>query len=341
MRQSLLLILLLFISCSKSISDECEEVPLKNLADFPIGTSFDYHDYTGSSQLIEKWEKHFNSFTPSNALKYANISPAPTIYDFREADSLVRIAQKNSARIHGHTLLWYQQNPQWLETYSQDYSELLRQHIITVVSRYKNSIKSWDVVNEGLTEDGLLRNSIWQRKVGNDYIYQAFKTAQDANPDAYLFYNDFNLAINPTKLDAALRLCETLRSRGIKNIGIGMQMHVATSFPTRRELAKSVEKIWKAGFKIHFSELDVSVNIFGTKTALDEQYWLDQQEKFYEIVSVYQQIPRKFRFGITLWGIGDADSWLPEYFNRIDAGLLFDHSYSLKPAYCGFKNALE
>ena len=330
-----------FLSCSKAANDTCEEVPLKDLAEYPIGAAFNLYEYQQSPSLREKWKLHYNRLTPESALKFGPLRPSPSTYSFWEADSLIALAYRNNAQVHGHTLIWHMQNPHWLENYSGDFETLLKEHISTVVSRYKNSIQSWDVLNEAITADGLLRNSIWKQKIGSDYIYLAFKAAQEANPNAELFYNDFNLSINPKKLNAVIDLCLSLKARGIHIAGIGMQMHSATSFPERRELAEAVEKIWRAGFKVHFSELDISVNIIGNKTQITNQDLQDQREKYFDIVSVFQQIPKEYQFGITHWGVGDPDSWLASYFNRIDAGLLFDEAYSPKPAYCGFKNALE
>lgn len=340
-RSLLFLAFLGLLSCHKQGNESCAEDPLQTLAEFPIGTSFNLSEYDQWSGLREKFDYHFNSLTIPNALKFGPLSAAPNQYNWSEADSLLKIAKAAGARVHGHTLIWHNQNPAWLEGYTGNYSQLLNEHIQTVVSRYKGRIRSWDVVNEAIGEDGTLRNSIWKQKIGADYIYRAFKAARNADPEAELYYNDFNLAINPKKLDAVIDLCEMLRERGVNISGIGMQMHIATSFPERRELADAVEKIWKAGFKIHFSELDVSVNILNSKTGFSQSDWQEQREKFFEVAEVYGQIPEKYQFGITFWGGGDADSWLPRYFNRIDAGLLFDEAYQPKPAFCGFKNGLE
>lgn len=331
---------LILWACSKERVKNCEEESLKDLATYPIGAAFDLDEYNPA--LADKFRFHFNRLTPSNALKFRSLKPSRQgHYQWQKADSLVGIAKSYHARIHGHTLVWHRQNPSWLPDYKGDYKTLLQSHIDSVLSRYRNDIHSWDVVNEALNDDGSLRSSIWLRKLGADYIYLAFKAAADADPGSELFYNDYNLAFAPKKLDAALALCSGLRKRGIDVAGIGMQMHVGLGFPDIQELTTAVEKIWKAGFKVHFSELDVSVNIYGNKKVISNEDLDEQREKFYQVVSVYNQVPRQYQFGITTWGVGDADSWLPAFFDRIDAGLLFDEAYRPKPAYCGFKNALQ
>ncbi len=330
----------LLASCSKPVSENCAGSGLYTKASFPIGTAFNLSDAAEHPLLTQKFSTHFNAFTPENALKFSTISPWPGVYDFSEGDSLVALWQ-DRARIHGHTLIWHQQLPSWFAQYKGDYKELLQAHVRTVIRHYARNIRSWDVVNEALTEQGELRASPWLEQVGEDYIYLAFKAAQEADAKATLFYNEYNLALNPRKLDAALRLCENLRSRGIRLSGIGMQMHIGVSYPSREEIAFAVEKIWRAGFTVHFSELDISLNPLGNKKNFSEADFQAQAAKYREVVEVYQQIPRDHQFGITLWGIGDADSWIPNYFNRVDAPLLFDAHYNPKPAFCAFQNALK
>jgi endo-1,4-beta-xylanase len=339
--RKLLVLLVLCSACGQEVTSDCAQTALKLKAGFPIGTAFNLAEYQFEPLLVGAFEKHFNSFTPENALKFSSVRPLlRNSYDFSEADALINIAQANNARIHGHTLLWHQQMPFDFEQYEGDYHQLMQTHINTVVKRYTGIIKSWDVVNEGLNEQGDLRVTPWFEKLGDDYIFQAFSAAQDANPEADLFYNDYNLVLNPRKLDGAIRLCNSLREQGIKNVGIGLQMHIATDLPLQIEMAKAVEKIWRAGFKVHFSEVDVSVNILGSKNAFEASDYQRQAAKYREVVEVYEQIPSQYQFGITFWGIGDADSWIPSYFNRADAPMLFDENYQPKPAFCAFLEAL-
>lgn len=344
MRKLLIFFIIFPWACSKTTSENCAETSLYTKAKYPIGTAFNFIDYQTNPALAKTVKTHFNSITPENALKFGTIRQlqrAP--YNFIEMDSILNIAQKQNARVHGHTLIWHQQLPAWFNTFNGNYKDLLNSHITTVMARFKKDIKSWDVVNEALTEQGELRASPWRDKVGDDYVYLAFEAAKSVvSSDAAitLFYNDYNLVLNPRKLDAAIKLCTELRERGIPNVGIGMQMHITSSFPAKADLARAVEKVWRAGFKIHFSEADVSLNILGNKNSLTAADYEAQANKYREIAEVYNQIPEQYQFGITFWGVGDADSWIPTFFNRTDAPLLFDENYAPKPAFCGFTNGL-
>ncbi len=326
------------MSCRQNTTTGCEEGELWKLADFTVSTALNaYQVFPGSPPLFDR---HFNGLTTENDLKFENIHPGPGFYDFTGADRLIRAAYERNIRIHGHPLVWHQQLPEWVGQ-SHDLREVMIDHIQTLVNRYRGQVHAWDVVNEALDERGGLRKTVWLENIGEDYLYLAYKTAQDADPGALLFYNDFNLASNPRKLDAAISICRNLRNRGIRISGIGMQMHISIAGPYRMELQEAVDKIWRAGFMVHFSELDVSVNPWVTKTTITEKDLREQQDTYYDVVRIYRSIPPQYQYGITLWGLTDADSWLPAYFNRVDAGLLFNTSGQPKPAYCGFQNALK
>lgn len=333
-----LLITIVLYGCVPAPHEDCGSRSLWGFADFPLGTAFDLRNEERNRELRTVFNTHFNSFTPENEFKFENIHPQPHQYNWFEADRIISFAQNK--RVHGHTLIWHEQLPDWIFS-AENHEHIMKEHIKAVVRRYSDKIKSWDVVNEALEENGNLRNSIWKQKIGKDYIYKAFKAASEADPDAELFYNDFNLALNPRKLDAVIDICTSLRKRGIDVSGIGMQMHISVSAPYPMEIKEAIDKIWRAGFKVHFSELDVSVNPLGNKTVISEDDLTDQYHTYYEVVKTYRSIPKAYQFGITLWGVGDADSWLESYFNRVDAGVLFDHSYRPKPAFCGFKKALS
>ncbi len=59
-----------------------------------------------------------------------------------------------------------------------------------------------------------------------------------------------------------------------------------------------------------------------------------QAEKYLYIFKAYDRIPERYKFGITIWGVSDNDSWIRYYYNRNDFPLLFDDNYQPKPAYC-------
>ena len=252
-------------------------------------------------------------------------------------DSIVNYCIANNKRIHGHTLIWHMQLPDWLINYNGYKSEwelIFKTHIQTIINRYKGKIKSWDVVNEAFNEDGTLRNTIWKEHIGNNYIEKAFIYAREADPDAKLFYNDFNLESNTTKRENVIKYFNQLKIKGIDVDGIGLQMHVNLNDPATAQISEAFFDVTEFYYLLHLSELDISLNPLN-KSNLDKQDLFKKQAEYLaQIVQNYKQIPKEKQFGITFWGISDNDSWIPNYYKRTDYPLLFDSNYEPKPSYC-------
>ncbi|MDN5201110.1 endo-1,4-beta-xylanase [Fulvivirgaceae bacterium BMA10] len=341
---SCLTILLLVSGCDKKNLDHCDDTqPLFGLSGFPIGVAVDVPKLRYDNQYRDIVHNQFNSLTPENILKFENIHPAEAQYEWAEMDHLIEFAQSGNKRVHGHTLIWHKQLPVWLLNHKgnkEDWLVLMRDHIFKIMTRYKGKVQSWDVVNEAFNEDGTLRHSIWNQKIGPGYIEQAFLFAHQADKDALLFYNDFNLALNANKRKAVLKLITTLKSKNVPIHGIGMQMHVFDGFPSQTEINTAAIEFQKLGLKIHFSELDISLNPLANKQAPTNKMLGNQKRKIKMIVLNYQQLGISSKFGITVWGVSDIDSWIPANFNRMDWPLLYDDEYQTKPMYCGFKEGL-
>ena len=209
-------------------------------------------------------KKHFNSITAENVMKWQKIHPLNGKYDFGEADKFVEFGLKNNMVIIGHTLVWHNQTPKWVfedekgNPVSRD--ELLKRmkdHIFTVVGRYKGKVKGWDVVNEALNDDGTLRQSPWLKIIGEDYIAKAFQFAHEADPQAELYYNDYSLE-NGAKGNGAIKLVKKLQAQNIHVTGIGTQGHWDLKFPTIEQINKTISEFSKLG-KVMITELDVDV----------------------------------------------------------------------------------
>src|SRR5688500_20154454 len=181
--------------------------------DFRIGAVLDGRQiFERDARGAESVRTHFNSITPENHLKWALVHPQPQKYDFTAPDRFVGFGEKHGMFIVGHTLVWHNQTPRWVfadeKGNSVDRETLLRrmrEHIFTVVGRYKGRIKGWDVVNEALNQDGTMRQSPWFKIIGEDYLVKAFQFAREADPNAELYYNDYDLEL-PDKRAAAVKL---------------------------------------------------------------------------------------------------------------------------------------
>ena len=211
----------------------------------------------------------FSSVTPENAMKMGPIHPEANRYAWKDADAIVAFAQKNGMKVRGHTLCWHNQTPKWFFTTIRPANrsvvnvllERLKQHINDVVGRYKGKIYAWDVVNEAVpdTSDSIYRRSKFYEIIGEDYIEKAFEYAHAADPDAKLFYNDYNTE-SATKREKIYQLLKKLKEKNVPVHGVGLQGHWSVYEPTAAELEKSITQFASLGLEIQITELDVSVH---------------------------------------------------------------------------------
>ena len=280
----------------------------------------------------------FNSITPENIFKPQYLQPEPGKFSWADADSLVNYCLNNNKRLHGHTLIWHQQLPYWMNGFNgtrEKWDSLMKHHIQTVVGHFKGNVTSWDVVNEAFEDNGEWRENIWLQHIGEDYIEKAFQYAHEADPSAKLFYNDYSLSSKSKKRNAALDLLNRLREKGIQIDGIGLQMHISHNYPSNNSIANAANEIWENGYLVHFSELDISINQQGKNMSSAPASRLAKQaEKYAFVFETFQAIPAEYQFGISMWGVSDNHSWIRGFFGRDDYPLLFDDGYEAKPAYC-------
>lgn len=304
---------------------------------------------TDEAQLITQ---QFASVTPENAMKMGPIHPTEKEYFWKDADSIVNFAVRNNLKIRGHTLAWHSQAPNWFFTDStgtQVTKEVLYQrlkdHITTVVNRYKGKIYAWDVANEVISDnpDEYFRNSLFYKICGEEFVAKAFQWAHEADPQAILFYNDYN-EINPVKRAKIIKLVKSLQDAGIPIHGIGLQGHWAINEPTRGQLDSTLSEFAALKLPLQVTELDVSVyrkehsargrtnaDTNTAFTAEKEQAQLEAYKMFFELFRKYKDNIS----GITFWNISDRGSWLDNFpvRGRKDYPLLFDKDLKPKKAF--------
>jgi len=298
-------------------------------------------------------KSQFNSISPENALKWDSVHPQSDRYDFTEADRYIEFGEKNHMTIVGHTLVWHAQTSRWVFQ-DQDGKPVtrdvllarMRDHIHTVVGRYKGRIKIWDVVNEALNQNGTLRQSPWEKIIGPDYIEKAFQYAHEADPDAILRYNDYSLEDEP-KRSAAVALMKKLLAEGVPVTAIGLQEHVQLKWPTVEREDATIAAFAELGLKVMITEMDVNV-LGGLRTAEISEMAHQGGSNIYTNglpPAVQQELAQRYAdlFGVflrhhdavslvTLWGVTDGDSWL-NMRGRVNYPLLFDRAGNPKPAF--------
>lgn len=315
---------------------------------FPIGVAVKPSDLRGSEKSLIL--EHFNSITAENAMKMGPLQPGENRYFWPVADSIVDFGVKNKLKVRGHCLVWHAQTPRWLfkDTSGKTISkELLlnriKNHINTVVPRYRGKIYAWDVVNEVIADDTTyFRKSPLYNIAGEDFVEQSFRYAHAADPKAILFYNDYNTE-NPAKREKIYRMLKGLLAKGVPIHGVGLQAHWSINNPNREELEKSIEMFSSLGLQIQFTELDISVYagrqggqlIAGEKAKEQAVFTPEMEQKQLEKYKMIFEVFRKHKkhiTGVTFWNLSDKYTWLDGR-GRKNFPLLFDRELKPKKAY--------
>ena len=228
------------------------------------------------------------------------------------ADRIARFARDNGMALHGHTLIWYAQGEEAFSGLDNAaFDRAFDGYIATVAGHYRGKVRSWDVVNEPILDDGSgLRDCHWSRRYGQDgYILRAFEKARIADPDAVLFLNEYNLEGIPAKGTRFLRLVERLLRAGCPLQGLGTQSHLWIDIPDG-QIAAFIHELSQFGLPIHVSELDVSLR---TDDRLDlrgqQERLVRQTARVTELADAYTRLPSAQQFAFTAWGLRDTDSW--------------------------------
>jgi len=301
-----------------------------------IGSAIAVQPLREESIYGETLAREFNAVTAENALKFAPLRPAQDQYAFADADAIVEFAEAHDMLVRGHALVWHNQLPGWLverDWTREELMEILRDHIMTVVGRYRGRIAVWDVVNEAVADSCVLGDTIWLETIGPDYIEMAFRWAHEADPDALLFYNDYGCEGYGDKSDALYDLLRELLQRGVPVHGVGLQMHIGIGqSPDPQDVRDNITRLAELGLQTHISEIDVRVPGEPTEESLRQQAIL-----YRNMLSACLSVPDCK--GFVMWGFTDRHSWVPAFFPGWGSALIFDESYRPKPAYAALKSA--
>ena len=317
--------------------------PLRTLgpaSGIQIGAAVSASALRNDATYRETLRREFGMMTPENAMKFGPLSPSQGQYNFTDADQIVNFAQSNGMLVRGHTLVWHVDNPTWLTSgnFTRDQAiAILRNHIQTVVSRYRGRVFAWDVVNEAILADGTYRNSFWLQKIGPQYIEMAFRWAHEADPQALLFYNDFsNHGLN-TRSEAIYRMVRDLRSRGVPIHGVGFQLHLRVDQPPAPQpIAANMQRLAQLGVQVHFTEMDISIQ-YAPGTV--EERLAAQAQLYSNMMSLCMNASNCSAF--VTWGVSDQYSNIVRRSTAFDAPLLFDRNFQPKPAYFALVDLLN
>jgi endo-1,4-beta-xylanase len=305
---------------------------------FNIGAAVNLTTIESQKDLLRK---HFNSITAENDMKFIEIQPAEGQFTFEKADQLAAFAKENGMKMRGHTLVWHNQTPDWVfeDADRETLLQRMQDHITKVMKRYKGTIFCWDVVNEAVTDEGpeLYRPTKWLEIIGEDYIEKAFEFAHEADPDALLFYNDYNES-NPEKREKIYKLVKSLVDKGVPIHGVGLQAHWNLVNPSLEDIRTAIQRYASLGLKLHLTELDVSVfNFEDKRTDLTEptcEMLELQAERYHQVFQLLRQY-RDHITSVTFWGAADDYTWLSDFpvRGRRNWPFLFDENHQPKESF--------
>ena len=346
-------------------SDKTGQPVLKEVFqnNFYTGTALSVEQICGREpEAMELVARHFNSITPENIMKWEEIHPEPDRYNFEASDQYVAFGEKHNMHIIAHALVWFHQTPDWVFQDNSGFPlsreallERMKEHIFTVMGRYRGRIHGWDVVNEAIMNDGSFRKCKWFEIIGEDYVQKAFEFAREADPEAELYYNEYDYEHGP-KTEGVINLIRKLQSSGIRVDGVGIQGHWFLTYPKMDVLEAYIRELSSLRVKLMITELDVGVLPFYPVDStivplssfdaemqkkynpypdgLPEDVEEDLAKRYAELFSFF----RKHRdlFGrITFWAVHDGQSWRNYWpiTGRSDYPMLFDRHCHPKPAF--------
>jgi len=323
---------------------------------FLFGVAVNAQQVNGVNPIeTELIAKEFSAIVPENCMKPQPIHPEENRYNWDDADKFVAFGEKNKQAVTGHCLIWHSQIGRWffIDADGKDVSpevlkERMHQHIATVVGRYKGRIKGWDVVNEAFEDNGTYRNSKFYQILGKDFIKYAFQFAHEADPNAELYYNDYNVE-TPAKCDAIVELVKELKAAGCRIDAVGSQAHWHMNSPTLEATENSIQKLKAAGVKVLYTEMDISIlpspyegaNIaanFKYSKEMDpyregvpdsiQQKWNQRMLDMFRLFLKYDDVVDR----VTVWGLTDNTTWLNNFpiRGRKDYPVLFDRNNQRK-----------
>ena len=297
----------------------------------------------------------FSVVTPGNEMKWQVVEPTQGTFDWSGADRLVAFAEQHDQLVRGHTLLWHSQLPDWLTTgvdngtiSNAQLRNLLHQHISIEVSRYKGRIWQWDVANEFFTDSNpstINPNDFWVSHLGAGIIADAFRWAHQADPHALLFYNDYNIAGEDgtnAKSDAVFAWLKQMLAQGVPINGVGDQGHLDTQYGfSGTQMTQDLQRYASLGLKLAITEADVRtfVNNATDQVPTDHLATFAQPYEFGQMLKACLAVRQCISF--TVWGFGDADSWVPGFFTGEGYATIYDVNLNPKPAYTELQQDLQ
>lgn len=311
----------LFSGCSSKSSAAANKAKISFGAAIQVGDVF-------GDENAKFLSSNFNTVVPENTMKWQNIHPKATYWNWGDMDSIVDFALKNKMKVRGHTFLWHQQNAPYVSGVKdpEKAKAMLVEHITEIMTHYRGKIYEYDVANEIFEENGTFRKSYWYNTLGEDAYFLAFETARKVDPQARLYLNDYNneCAGNP-KADAQFNFIKKMKEKGIPIDGVGFQLHLAEDLNfDRSAIEANIRRYAEIGVDVSFTEIDVRI-----KNPFTDEARKHQGEIYTALMEIAAAEPNVHSY--LVWGTTDDKSWVPASFPSYGEALLFTKEKKAKP----------
>jgi endo-1,4-beta-xylanase len=279
-------------------------------------------------------DNEFNLVVPENAMKWDTVESSQGSFNFGPGDQVVAYAQQTGKKVYAHNLVWHSQLPGWVQNLDATAMKAaMENHITKEATHFAGKVVAWDVVNEAFDDNGTRRaSSPFQQKLGDGYIEDAFRTARAADPTAKLCYNDYNIENVGAKSNAVYAMVKDFKARGVPIDCVGFQSHFIVG-QVPGDMQTNLQRFADLGVDVRITELDIRMQTPASQQNLTQQA-ADYKKVFQNCLAVTRCQ------GVTIWGITDKYSWVPNTFSGQGAALVWDDNYAKKPAYDAIAQAL-
>jgi endo-1,4-beta-xylanase len=330
-----------------TVPAENDTPALCSLFDFPVGAAVNSWNLPEGGSHHELL-RHFNAFVYENEMKQDATEPSRGRFNLDAEKKLIAYRKKTGAKLRGHTLVWHNQVPDWMFTGSGENGKAekdelfinIKEHIDGVVGAGKGSFYCWDVVNECIDDSsGLIRHDQYYDICGSDeYIAKAFHYAREADPDALLFLNDYNIEMPGVKQTGFYNEVKKLLAEGVPVDGVGMQCHISLYYPQVSDIQDAIEKFAALGLKVQVTELDMSLyrEWNAPELTISNALLMEQAEKYRDLFTMFQYEHTAGNLDLVMfWGLSDDCTWLNDFpqKGRANWPLMFGKDKMPKPCY--------
>jgi endo-1,4-beta-xylanase len=328
-----------------------------------IGTAATPNDLSDPT-LSQITADQFSVLTPENEMKWQVVEPTQGNFNWTGADNLVNFTESHDQRVRGHTLVWHNQLPNWLTQgvangtiNNSQLRDLLHQHITTEVRRYRGRIWQWDVVNEMLADANpsqVKPDDFWIAHLGPGVIADAFRWAHAADPEAILCYNDYNIAGEDgsnAKFNAAVSLVKSLLAQRVPIDCVGDQGHLDLQFGFNPILmTQDLQAYASLGLKVALTEADVRTfvetadsnqNPIVSRTDPTPSHTANPAAADWYNGMLQSCLAVRACISFTVWGFGDAESWVPSTFAGEGDADIYDVNLNPKTQYTALQQTLS